>query len=73
MNFAQDFLHQKWGDICALALIALGASLSVWTNQAALGHDLVAAGLLGLKMTQTKSPTNGNNGTAPTAQKEVAQ
>jgi hypothetical protein len=61
MNFAQDFLHQKWGDLCALGLIVLGAALSVWTNQAALGHDLVAAGLLGLKMTKTSAPGNGGN------------
>jgi hypothetical protein len=64
MNFAQDFIHQKWGDLCALLLISAGVALSVWTNQPALGHDLVAAGLLGLKMTKTSAP-NGANGQPP--------
>ena len=63
--FLADFLHQKWGDLCALTLIGLGTALSIWTNQAALGHDLVAAGLLGLKMTKTSAPTNNGGGPGP--------
>jgi hypothetical protein len=61
-DFLKDFVHAKWGDLCALFLITLGAGISVWTAQAPLGHDLVAAGLLGLKLTRTSAPSNGNNG-----------
>ena len=65
MGFAKDFVHQKWGDLCALFLIVLGTGLSIWTSQGQLGHDLVAAGLLGLKMTKTSAPANGNGGSNP--------
>jgi hypothetical protein len=63
--FLQDFVHQKWGDICALTLITAGIALSVWTAQVQLGHDLVAAGLVGLKMTKTSAPNGNGNGTTP--------
>jgi len=62
-SFLADFLHQKWGDLCALFLIVLGVAISVNSNQPQLGHDLVAAGLIGLKMTRTSAPST--NGGAP--------
>jgi hypothetical protein len=63
VKFAQDFLHAKWGDFCALLLVGIGVALSVWTKQGALGHDLVAAGLVSLRMTRTAAPNeNGTPG-----------
>lgn len=63
MSFLQDFVHAKWGDLCALLLVGIGVALSVWTAQAQLGHDLVAAGLVSLRMTKTAAP-NGNGPSA---------
>jgi hypothetical protein len=68
ISFLQDFVHQKWGDLCALFLIALGVEISIRSAQPQLGHDLVAAGLIGLKMTKTTAPTNYGSGASGPAQ-----
>ena len=73
MNFVQDFLHQKWEDLCALGLIVFGVVLTVWTKQGALGHDLVAAGLLGLKMKPTSSPASADQAIGRSADGQIGR
>jgi len=58
MRVAEYIVEKFGGELVALYILTLGVVLSFFNQTAALGHDLVAAGLMGIKLS---FPTGNGN------------
>lgn len=62
-GLVEDFIRERWGDLCALFLIVFG-SYMVWHGPSEivsdLGKTLVGSGLISLRLKGMPAGTNGN-------------
>lgn len=62
-GLVEDFIRERWGDLCALFLIIFG-SYMVWHGPGEivsdLGKTLVGSGLISLRLKGMPAGTNGN-------------